>query len=283
MIPTTTEDQVWLSVARTIGGSVVRHVEYMPAREWADTRDYHGVDGGVDWNGGASVAVTSISAADPAVCTATGHGFSNDYLVRFSGVTGNTTVNGEVYTVKNKTANDFQLYTRDGSTAIDFSALAAGTGGTVERVAISVTGLTHLNGETVKAWGDGGTLSDEVVAAGSVTFDEYANRIHVGLPFTAALEPMPAAEAPNKLKRVAKVWGRFFQTVDAWAGQDSTSMKQITFEGLPDIDTTPPVHTEGAKLMVDGTAGYDGAVRIESREPGPCTVLSIISELVQER
>jgi len=281
VIPTATEDQVWVSVARTIGADVIRHIEYFAAREWVLTRDYQGTDGAVVWDGGDAVDATSITAANPAVCTATTHGFLDDELVRFSGVTGILAVNGEVYTVKNKTDHTFQLYTRDGSTPIDFSGEGApGAGGTVEQVTNIVTGLTHLQGETVKTLGDGSTIADEVVAGGQVTLDEYANKIRTGLGFTSILEPMDIAEARNRLKRVTKVFAQFYKTVDAQVSDGVATPRQITFPGEPMMDEAPEARTEGIKELFDGYADYKGRIRIESSNPLPQTVLAVTYELV---
>ncbi len=46
VIPTSTEDQVWVSVKRTIGGVAVRHIEYFKPRAWTALTDYFYVDGG---------------------------------------------------------------------------------------------------------------------------------------------------------------------------------------------------------------------------------------------
>ena len=53
--------------------------------------------------------ITGITKANPAVVTATSHGFSNGDEVDISGVVGMTQVNGNTYTVANKTANTFEL------------------------------------------------------------------------------------------------------------------------------------------------------------------------------
>lgn len=280
VIPTNVEDQVWLVVAREIGGTTVRHIEYFAAREWDAIEDYHGVDDAVVVDNGTAKTVTSISKADPAVCTATLHGFSNDDKVRFAGVTGITAVNGTVYTVKSKTDNTFQLYNEAGDTQIDFSAQAsAGSGGTVEKVSKVVTGLTHLEGRTVKTWGDGATVADEVVSSGSVTLDSYCNKIRTGLGFTAALEPMPVAEAQNKLKQVKNAFMRFFKTADAQIGPDSATMADVTFEYPEAFYTDGASDTSITKNIVDGFSKRDATIRIESKNPGPCTVTSLILEL----
>ena len=282
VIPTTGEDQVWVSVARVIGGSTVRHIEYMAPRTWVLLRDYHGVDAGVVWDGGAKVAVTDVTNAD------------SDIL-------------GYVFTVKAVSTYTFQLYTTDGSTPANLNGggtpvcttptahgfsndwkvtfeggAASGTtwvGGTVKRVTNTVTGLTHLEGKTVIALGDASVLPEEVVASGSVTLEEYANKIRVGLPFTSIVQPMPISEARNRLKVVRKVYAQFYRTADAQVSDGVHADKQITFDGLPTMDDEPLEHTEGIKELFDGFSGYEGTVRIESSQPLPQTVLAMIYEV----
>ena len=280
VIPTNVEDQVWVVVAREIGGTTVRHIEYFAAREWEYLEDYHGVDDAVVVDNGTEKTVTSISKADPAVCTAVLHGFSNDDKVRFAGVTGITAVNGTVYTVKSKTDNTFQLYNEAGSAAIDFSGQAsAGSGGTVEKVSKTMT-LAHLPSTLVKTWGDGARVADETTdGSGVITLDSYCNKIRTGLPFTTALEPMPVSEVQNKLKRITGAFLRFFKTADAQIGPDSTHMVDVTFE-YPDAFYTDGGDEDAiASNAVDCFSQRDATLRIESSDPGPCTITSLTLEL----
>jgi Flp pilus assembly protein TadG len=64
---------------------------------------------GASWASGTAKTITGITKANPAVVTATSHGFNNGDRVYISGVSGMTQVNGNVYTVANKTTNTFQL------------------------------------------------------------------------------------------------------------------------------------------------------------------------------
>ncbi|WGM37784.1 ubiquitin-activating E1 FCCH domain-containing protein [Caulobacter sp. NIBR1757] len=64
---------------------------------------------GASWASGSAKTITGITKANPAVVTSNGHGFSNGDRVYISGVKGMTQVNGNVYTVANKTTNSFQL------------------------------------------------------------------------------------------------------------------------------------------------------------------------------
>lgn len=54
-------------------------------------------------------AITGATKANPVVITSANHGYANGDVVYISGVTGMTQLNGNVYTVANKTTNTFQL------------------------------------------------------------------------------------------------------------------------------------------------------------------------------
>lgn len=81
---------------------------------------------------GSTVAITSISRANPGVVTATAHGYSNGDDVFLAGVTGMTEVNARWFKVVNATANTFELTTIHGVN-VDTSGYAAdGAGGTAD-------------------------------------------------------------------------------------------------------------------------------------------------------
>jgi hypothetical protein len=82
-----------------------------------------------DYDLGTNVkAITSITAADPCVVTATAHGFLNGWLVKILGVSGMTEINGMVVRVANKDTNTFECYGLNGT-----KFTSAGTGGTAVR------------------------------------------------------------------------------------------------------------------------------------------------------
>ena len=72
---------------------------------------------------GSPKTITGISAANPAVVTATAHGLATGDVVTIAAVVGMTQVNGQSYVVKNLTASTFSLIGCD-STA--FTAYTSG-------------------------------------------------------------------------------------------------------------------------------------------------------------
>lgn len=109
-------------------------------------------------NAGASTAVDGATDDSPIVITAVAHPFSNDHFVAVQNVSGNTAANG-TWVVKNKTANTFELYRKDGTASSGNGAYTSG--GTV---AGAILETTHCV--------DGGTGTDfqtEISSASSAT------------------------------------------------------------------------------------------------------------------
>ena len=97
----------------------------------------------IDYSGtGTSVTVTAATNANPAVFTATAHGFSNGDEVWFRDVSGGTwaaTVNNGPWTIANSAANTFELQDSQ-SSAIDGTSLGSWTTGTL-RNAGAIAGI----------------------------------------------------------------------------------------------------------------------------------------------
>lgn len=55
----------------------------------------------------------------------------------------------------------------------------------------AVSGLSHLEGLTVKVWRSGTTSENKTVASGAITLGAEATTLFVGLPYTSTLQPMP--------------------------------------------------------------------------------------------
>jgi len=181
------EDQVWVIVKRTIGGVTKRYVEYFKPHEYFGVyEDAFFVDSGLTWDGGAAVTITGITQANPAVVTAVGHTFTAGMKVRITGVVGMTQANQGLttaYTVANPAGNTFEL---SGVNSIGWTAYASD--GTAQRVANTVSGLTHLNGESVAVLTNHGKHIACTVAAGSIALTYYAIVIRIAsltLPDTA--------------------------------------------------------------------------------------------------
>jgi hypothetical protein len=112
VIPGDDEDEVWVSVARTVDGSTVRHIEMMQPRVSVDLEDAFFVDAGLTWDGGDAIDITDISGAVITLDNedADGNQYINDGdQVYITGVGGTTELNGNYYTVRNTSTTEIEL------------------------------------------------------------------------------------------------------------------------------------------------------------------------------
>ena len=190
------EDQAWVIVKRTVNGTTRRMLEFLDNGDGIDDTDSFS-DSAITVSN--NKPITGITAANPAVVTATAHGFSDgdtiiikdlvdpDVSSLDSTATNMTSLNGCVFTVANKTANTYELTNSSGSN-IDTSAYNAyGSGGNCWETVSSISGLSHLEGKTVQVKGDGARQPDQVVTNGTLTADVAAGEFTVGLPYTTTL------------------------------------------------------------------------------------------------
>jgi hypothetical protein len=67
-----------------------------------------------------------------------------------------------------------------------------------------VTGLTHLEGKTVKVVGDGAVLLDRVVASGQITLERSVVSVRIGLEYDATLKTMPISQDSGAGRNLAQ-------------------------------------------------------------------------------
>lgn len=294
VIPASTRDEVWVIVNRTVNGSTMRCVERMASFELADSqRDHIYVDGSTTWDGGAAVTVTDVSVASGTgrvTVTAAGHGFSNGYTVKFASVGGCTALNDKVYTVADAATNTFALKTRDGTAYIDGSSFGTYTsGGTVERVANSVSGLTQLAGATVSVLLDGqpttGTVTTAgVYSAGSSAKDRnYYNTITVGRAITSVLSPMrPEVKTYSgsialRKKKITSCGVRLYQSYGGSIGTNASDLTTIDYTERGDASGAD-VATVTQDKYVAHPGGWqeEGDIYVQHSDPLPFNVSAVL-------
>lgn len=195
------EDQVWTVAKRTINGTNRRYIELMVDQDGTDdTSAYSDCHLTLTDN----LAITSITAANPAVVTSASHGLSDGDVVVIKDLvdpeasaldstkTNMSSLNQCVFTVANKATNTFELTTSGGSN-IDASAYNAyGSGGNAFLKVTSVTGLDHLEAKLVQIKVDGALHDPKTVASGAITLDAPAGEVVIGLPYTTTIKTLSA-------------------------------------------------------------------------------------------
>ena len=150
----------------------------------------------------------------------------------------------------------------------------------------TITGLTHLEGKTVHAVGDGGAMPAKVVASGEVTYATGVEKIHIGLPYTSKARPTrPELEINStwqgKKKRVEEVTLRVYRSLAGKVGQDESSLQPIPELKLGQqlYGSPPALFTGDVELSAIGVIDTDGTVVVVQDDPWPQTVLGIMTRI----
>lgn len=142
----------------------------------------------------------------------------------------------------------------------------------------TVSGLTHLNGETVDIVGDGGVQPQRVISGGAVAINPAADAIDVGLHYASLGKTLPVASLQQAfqglVKRVSKITVRFYKSVNAWING-----QQVPFRTTNDLmNTGIPVYT-GEHEVSNYGLDKEGRITFEQRDPLPQTIVSIVESV----
>lgn len=153
-----------------------------------------------------------------------------------------------------------------------------------------ITGLDHLNGQTVSILTDGYAVPDQQVINGQITLVRAASKVHVGLSYTPAIEtldidtPAPSQTLKAQSISVSKVTVEVDGSRGGWVGprQDNDTPAPMT-EIKPrfDSDNYDPIalKTYKQEVFIQPQWSKGGGVRIEQRAPLPMSILSIIPQV----
>jgi hypothetical protein len=152
--------------------------------------------------------------------------------------------------------------------------------------ATTISGLWHLEGQTVQVLADGATHPDRTVANGSVTLVRSASLIHIGLQYESNLQTLRIeagsadGTAQGKTKRIHRVAIRLYDTLGMKFGPDATNLDTLPFRTSADSLGDPPPMFTGDKTMTWNGA-YDtlGQIYIRQDQPLPFTLLGIFPQL----
>lgn len=139
-----------------------------------------------------------------------------------------------------------------------------------------ISGLDHLEGQTVNILADGLVVAPQVVVNGTITLAKLASIVHVGLPMTCQLQTMPFSAqidglGSGRMENVAKVWLRVVNAGKFKVGPTESKLRPAFFE-------TGLVGTEDSRVIdvnIDGKWGPDGQVFVQQTDPLPLTVVSM--------
>jgi hypothetical protein len=156
----------------------------------------------------------------------------------------------------------------------------------------TISGLDHLDGETVAILGDGQVLDPAVVTAGSAALSTPAGLVTAGLLFTSVAvtlpwEPQRAAQASanGKVKRVNHLYLRFFESMGGQFGirqvDPMTYWEEVKLETIEarlaayPMSQSAPLFTGVRRLPALGGYDREGQLMVVQNLPLPMTILAL--------
>jgi len=152
--------------------------------------------------------------------------------------------------------------------------------------ATTISGLDHLEGETVSVLADGATHPDKTVSSGEITLDRSSSKVKVGLPYTSLLQTMRIdagsqnGTSQSKTKRIYEITARLYESIGIEIGPDLNNMERIPFRSSANaMDSGINVFTGDKEIEFRGNYETDGFIFVRQVQPLPLTILSLYPKL----
>jgi hypothetical protein len=150
----------------------------------------------------------------------------------------------------------------------------------------SLSGLDHLEGETVTVLANGAAHPDRTVSSGAISMSYDTTSAAVGYGYTSSMQTMRIdsgsvdGTAQGKPKRVHGLTVRFYETVGAEIGNDSGETERIPFRSSANpMDEAVPLFNGDKTIEFPGGFDDDDRVYVRQDQALPMTVLALFPRL----
>lgn len=296
-------DELAIIVKRTIDGQTERYVEYLE-QEWDSNLDIYEafyVDSGLTFDGSQAGTLTpglgaTVAGTEEVTFTRGSGSFASGDVgkqIRYRYTTTETDDEGEEYTQYHTACAE--VTARNSSTVVKATILSAwpsldaiATGAWALSVQ-SVSGLDHLEGETLDVLADGASHPQVEVESGTINLERPAAYVHAGLSCPCKLKTMRlesgAADgtAQGKTKRVHHGVIRLIDTVGGNAGPNTANQDEILLRDASMAQDEPVPAFSGDKEIA-WPDGYtkDGYLQYTNTLPLPATVVAFMPQVVTQ-
>ena len=151
----------------------------------------------------------------------------------------------------------------------------------------SLSGLDHLEGQTVSVLEEGAAHPDKTVSSGSISTDRATTKAQVGLGYTSTLKTVrleagsASGTAQGKIKKIHSVIIRFFRTVGCSVGTSIDNTDTIPFRDSSDpTDTAVPLFTGDKTIEAQPSWDTEGSIVVKQTQPLPMTIVGIYPRVV---
>ena len=147
-----------------------------------------------------------------------------------------------------------------------------------------LSGLEHLEGQTVDILADGAAHPPRLVENGAINLAVPASRVLAGLPYAWKLTPMrleglsQRGTAQGKRARLTQIMVRLYKTLGvryAWAGQAEDAYILPMREVDMPMDAAPAPYTGDVSLPMPGGWSTDTRAALSGEGPFPATVIML--------
>lgn len=294
VVPEGDEDAVYVVVFRTINGAVKRYIERFASRNFRDIIDAYFVDCGLSYDGwnttattmAASGGVTWAHTEDLTLTASAGYFVAGDvgntitlyYYFDADGIERASVQDSVTFTIRAYT-DPTHVTVRSNKTVPTWARAAAGTDWS--KGVDQLSGLDHLEGETVSILADGHVETPQVVVGGAITLPIPRSLIHVGLPIEADLETLDidtADGAPliDKYKNVETVDMTVESSRGVKIGPDEDHLEEWKQRELEDMGEPIQPFTGNITVNIESNWNSNGRLFIRQSDPLPLTVLAIV-------
>lgn len=301
--PDGTYDDVWVSVVRYVNGTQFRSIEYLNKifESFDLPEDAFHLDYGSTIDN--PVAVQNMTAGTTTSVQSNSHGLSAGDYLRFAYVNGLATSAGQPSALngiltKVLTIIDANNYTIDFNSAaltafIISPAVALGlpTATVSRKLVTAVSGLSRLNGETVRVLGDGADLGSFTVVSGAITLPGLgAGKIQVGYGFKSILRLLrfeAGGADGTSFGKFRKINELAFLVDRSGIFEYGTSFDQLNtvdYRRVPDsVNMAVPLFSGMAYNQNAGDDwGTDNEIIIQQTTPLPLTILAVMPQQTTE-
>lgn len=150
----------------------------------------------------------------------------------------------------------------------------------------TISGLEHLEGETVSILGDGAVLPNATVSNGSITLSVGVTKAQIGLPFIANIRTLPfdiitqLGSQKGIKKRPSEVLVRLYRSLGFSIGPSLTKLDPVFFRTSSDeMDEGIDLFTGEKEISYRTGYTNDAQVYIQSNQPLPLEILSIVFDV----
>lgn len=277
--PITGQDRVWVIVKRTVDGSTVRYVEKLDKTyRNRDVKLAVFADSAVTFSGNQQAATLTLGATsgDSVTFTAGSGVFSSGdvgkiiYPVQGDGITGRAEIIGftssTVVTCRITETFNTTSYASNGWT------LSSNT----------LSGLNHLEGESVTYIGDGGAQGTAVVSSGSITLSDQFTFVTAGLQYDSIMTTMPI-DAGGQFgtgfgfrNQSIEVEFNIFESTECRVGRTTAKLSELLKPSDSDtIEEGLPNQTDLFQKTVQAGVQDEQKVTVVAQDPLPLTLLSM--------